>query len=148
MIALLLSGCFQKYKSIKHISPYDTLVKASYYSLVPLRLQGVTHDPQYKKVISAYSLRPPPGVSGPEIVSVTKLPVGTIIKIHDVQSCTNCFFVPLTSMIVEIPSYEKKINLPIRLRTKLEEDISGHSLILDSRYFKRIQSDGVTIERN
>ena len=140
MIALFLSGCLQKTETIRHTQPYDKLIGSVYQSLVPLYLYGVTLDPNYKQVTSAYSLRTPPGkISGPEVVSMVKLPVGTIVKVYDVQRCTNCFIWSPITLMVNILSYEEALNFPISLYTAIEETDSGKGMILNPEFFQLVR---------
>ena len=135
MITLFLSGCFQKSESIKHTSPYNTLIGGTYESLVPLKLYGVTMASNYEESVSLYILLPPPGASGPEILSRVILPVGTTIKVKDVRRCTNCFIWSPISILVDIASYDADLRLPIELYADVKKSMDGSKVVLDPELF-------------
>ncbi len=89
----VLCGCVAKFndESVK----YSSIINKEYTTLKDLDVYGYTLKVEKNKKLDGYTIHQPPGVSGPEIVSRTLLPIGTKFRIYRIESCSNC--VPFTS---------------------------------------------------
>lgn len=91
-VALLIHGCKQKLEDVSSAESFKKLIGKEFYTTKPLRIHGITMDTNYRKVIDHYTLTKEPGMSGPEVVFSSSVPVGAIVNINKVLQCSNCIF--------------------------------------------------------
>ena len=102
-----LSGCLiTEWEDVSNESKYIKLIGLELITKETMRAHGITMEPNYEKILSHYSITPLPGFSGPEVLSVTILPVGTKVKIVKVVRCIDCFIkeVDIELRLIEGPS--------------------------------------------
>jgi hypothetical protein len=88
-----LSGCLiTQWKDVSSESEYHSIVELELTSKERLVAHGITMERNHEKILHHYSVTVLPGFSGPEVLSVTQLPVGTKFKIVKVLQCADCPF--------------------------------------------------------
>lgn len=92
LLVLVLSGCgFVSYEDVSTEAAYSSYVGAWYQTNSDMHLYRVSMDKNYGPTPSIYEIVPPPGFSGPEVLSKTPLPEGSLLRIVAVERCTNCY---------------------------------------------------------
>ena len=94
VLALLLSGCsvflITEWEDVSTEPEFIELIDVELISKKTLRAHGVTMEPNYEKILSHYDITVLPGFAGPEVLSVTTIPIGTTCKIDKVVRCKDC----------------------------------------------------------
>ena len=115
---LLLPACTFAPATFEDVSSdpqYQSLVSAHMRSNAELLIYGVTVDPNYAEVLAFYSVTAPPGVSGPEILSSSTIPAGTLMEVVGVEQCTNCPFDDRVEVVVRLIGTNDYSGAPIRM---------------------------------
>jgi len=102
-ILLTLTGCMAKFKNITNT--YSSVIGVELETTKDLLIYGYTLTLEKNKKLNGYVIHDYPGVSGPEYLSESILPKGTIFTIQRVEKCSNCwpfpayknFFIKITS---------------------------------------------------
>lgn len=90
---MFMSGCdllAAKYVDINEEAGIREIVSTSRTTTSDLLLLGIDSYPSQKK-IKSYVLVPPPGFDGPEVLSRSVLPKGTVIHFTGARRCVNCY---------------------------------------------------------
>ena len=112
VISTAMTGCYSlQWSDISSEQPISSLMNTLYETKNELLIYGITLDSNYKNTIDYYTVKNPPGISGPEVVSENTLPKGSVVKIIRAERCNNCLpFFPKERLIVEILSSNKFTN--------------------------------------
>lgn len=78
-----------KYVDVSEETGIREIVSTSRRTKIDLLLLGVDFYPS-KHRIESYRLVPPPGFDGPEVLSRSRLPQGTILHFTGAKRCENC----------------------------------------------------------
>ncbi len=89
---ILLSGCIAEFEDVS--AKYPDVINSEYKAIGKLFIYGYTLKVEKNNKLNGYSLHEPPGVGGPEILSKSKLPIGSKFTIYKVEKCSNCFPFP------------------------------------------------------
>ena len=132
-------GCSQgraDYTDVGGEAAYKGLIGKQFVTLRALHVLGVTMDPNYKKEVDLYMVVPAPGISGPEVLSDTPLPSGSVVTVIGFLECANCFFKDLRAVIsLQDEVYAgKPVHLASLADEKLFTDSSG-AVLMSPRYF-------------
>ena len=101
-VLLLLAGCgMSEYEDITANTSHSQLIGQRLEARSQLYIHAVTLDPNYAKRVDLYSVTPPPGFSGPELIYRDTLPAGTGFKVLSVRRCTNCPFEERIELLVQ-----------------------------------------------
>lgn len=118
---LLLSACMAEYEDISSQALYRNIVGKQFKSTSTLQIYGVTLDRNYAPIVGVYTIHGPPGVGGPEILSVETLPVGTVFNVTAVRRCTNCPFDEIVDIILQLPHDDDYDDAPVTISYELFE---------------------------
>jgi len=92
VLILLLVACSlprSEYVDVSHEQRFQGLLGVPRITKSDLLLLGIDSYPS-KNQISYFMLMPRPGFEGPEVLSRSSLPSGSVVRIVGVESCTNC----------------------------------------------------------
>ncbi|MDA8430484.1 MAG: hypothetical protein M0T70_14625 [Geobacteraceae bacterium] len=109
LVACLLLGAVGcKSKEFKDVSADVSLsrfIGTAYKTKTELIICGIAKDIGYPKIVDYYTIMEPPGIGGPEVVSLRTIPPGTSMKILRVERCSNCLpFLSELRWVVDLPS--------------------------------------------
>jgi hypothetical protein len=92
LAVFLLAGCyFVSYEDVSSDPKYVGYVGAEYRTTADMTVYRVSMDQNYGPSPSIYTIVQPPGFDGPEVISRTRFPEGSTVKILTIQRCTNCY---------------------------------------------------------
>jgi len=137
-LLFFLIGCKQEFDDLSLDLRYDQVINKQYESTQILKIHGVTMDRNYENKIDHYTVTKPPGIDGPEVLTVSSLRKGTVFKIKKVLQCNNCFL--SSPVIMEVDILSKKFNLegPFFLYGLTIKDKNKKST-MDAKYLKIIE---------
>jgi hypothetical protein len=92
LLVLLLAGCgFVSYEDVSSDARYSKYVGKTYQTVTSMQIYRISMDPDYGPSPSEYTIAPPPGFTGPEVLSSANLRVGSTFDVLAVKRCTNCY---------------------------------------------------------
>ena len=89
VLVFLLTACVAEFGDDS--KNYQSIMNAEYETTSKLFVFGYTLKVEEEPKIDGYALHEPPGISGPEILSKSQLPIGSKFRIYKVVKCSNCF---------------------------------------------------------
>jgi hypothetical protein len=106
LLCIFTQGCTVLIEDISKNKEYESVINKTYETRMKFIIHGVTNNRTSEKAVHYYTVTPPAGIGGPEIVNKTPLEVSTKIKIIKVLKCTNCYlhFPPRIKFQVEVLS--------------------------------------------
>ncbi len=105
---IFLSGCLSEFEDISASPEFSGIVDSKYETRNDLLIFGYTLKVEKDKILNGYVIHNFPGVSGPEILSKSTLPKGSIFTIKKIEECTNCLpFTTTLNFILDIHSTDK-----------------------------------------
>ncbi len=148
-VLLSLTGCtvFVDFEVISHHNEYIELINTNYKTKERLLIYGINMDKTIQQVVHQYSVVNEPGFSGPEVITRDSLPIGTIIQVKKVLSCTNCYldFSPRIKYLIDILSDQRFQDHDAYLNDSFEDKqnsimVNGH-VKMNSKIFGLIETD-------
>ena len=92
LAVFLLTGCYLvSYEDVSSDPKYASYVGAEYRTTGDMTVYRVSMDQNYGLSPSVYEIVQPPGFDGPEVISRTRFPEGSTMKVLTIQRCTDCF---------------------------------------------------------
>ena len=92
LATLLLAGCYLvSYEDVSSEPKYASYVGAEYRTTANMTVYRVSMDQNYGPSPSVYKIVQPPGFDGPEVISRTRFPEGSTMKVLTIQRCTDCY---------------------------------------------------------
>jgi hypothetical protein len=86
-----MMGCKSKeFRDVSAETSQSHFIGTTYKAKKELIICGIARDVGYPKVMEYYTVMEPPGVGGPEVLSLQVLPADTLMKIIRVERCKNC----------------------------------------------------------
>ena len=107
LITLCLAGCgFVSYEDVSDAPDFSKHVGAHYKTTSDMHVYRISMDQNYAPLPSVYSIVPPPGIDGPEVLSSAHLPEGSVMEVLAVKRCTDCYLdpKPRVHMVVRVTS--------------------------------------------
>lgn len=131
ILAMLLLGCDQmEFDDISHEYNHENILLQNYISHMDLKIYGISSDT--KKNIDYFTVVPPPGIGGTEVISEGELKQGSRIKILKIERCNNCFpFGASKRFVIEI------ISNPLYKGFLVEIDQDRINLLNNNIYFSK-----------
>ena len=88
----LLAGCYMvSYEDVSNDPKYSMYVGTEYRTTSDMTVYRVSMDRNYGPSPSIYKIVQPPGFDGPEVISRTRFPAGSTLKILTIQRCKDCY---------------------------------------------------------
>ena len=92
LAVFLLAGCyFVSYEDVSSDPKYAGYVGEDYRTTADMTVYRVSMDQNYGPSPSVYKIVQPPGFDGPEVISRTRFPGGSTMKVLTIQRCTDCY---------------------------------------------------------
>lgn len=92
LAALLLVGCYPvSYEDVSRDPEYARYVGNEYRTTADMTVYRVSLDQNYGPSPSVYKVVQPPGFDGPEVISRTRFPEGSTLKVLTIQRCKDCY---------------------------------------------------------
>lgn len=92
LATLLLVGCYLvSYEDVSRDSEYARYVGNEYRTTADMTVYRVSLDQNYGPSPSVYKVVQPPGFDGPEVISRTRFPEGSTLKVLTIQRCKDCY---------------------------------------------------------
>ncbi len=103
------------------------LVDEVFVFVEAVNIYGVTVELDANMSVDYYTIVGFPGISGPEILTKTILPIGETFRVLGIQECVNCFpFSPVKRALIEVIS---------------NENYSGETVVIDFDRFDMRHND-------
>lgn len=92
LATLLLAGCYLvSYEDVSRDPKYAGYVGEDYRTTADMTVYRVSMDQNYGPSPSIYKIVQPPGFDGPEVISRTRFPEGSTLRVLTIQRCTDCY---------------------------------------------------------
>ncbi|MDD5703931.1 MAG: hypothetical protein PHU23_18005 [Dehalococcoidales bacterium] len=90
-LLLAMVGCKSKeFRDVSAEASLSHFIGTTYKSKRELVICSIAKDIGYPKIADYYTVMEPPGIGGPEVLSLQVLPADTLMKIIRVERCNNC----------------------------------------------------------
>ena len=125
---IFLSGCISEFEDISTSPEFNGIIGFKYETRNNLLIFGYTLKAEKDKALNGYVIHDFPGISGPEILSKSILPKGSIFTIKKIESCTNCLpFTTTLNFVLDIQSTDKYEGYRVHIGKHVYSVISGAS---------------------
>src|SRR5688572_26064214 len=107
LLVIFISGCgFVSFEDVSSEAGFSGYVHGFYRTTSEMQVYRISMDRNYGPSPSLYMVVPPPGVDGPEVLSVATIPVGSTLQVQAVKRCVDCYLdsEPRVEMVVLITS--------------------------------------------
>jgi len=108
LLGVFLQGCTSlvDFEDISKDKEYAGVINKTYETRIKFIVHGVNMDETIGKDIHLYTVTPPPGIGGREIINTTTLGVSSLVKVTKILKCTSCYldFSPRIKFQVEVLS--------------------------------------------
>ncbi len=92
LATFLLAGCgFVSFEDVSNDPQYSTYVGTEYRTTSDMTVYRVSMDRNYGPSPSIYKIVQSLGFDGPEVISRTRFPAGSTLRVSTVQRCKDCY---------------------------------------------------------
>ena len=134
LAAFLLAGCgFVSFEDVSQDPEYSAYVDRKYRTTADMAVYRVSMDRNYGPSPSIYTIVQPPGFDGREVLSRTRFPEGSTLKVLTIQRCKNCYLdaEPRVHATVRVTSTTTFNDLEVRADLSL---LSSHMQAIEKPY--------------
>lgn len=132
LIVLMSISCAFEYRDVSGEDKYVQIVGKHFTTLEEMLIYGYSADDDFE-TLDGYAITEPPGIAGREILTRGTFPIGSVILLKKIMSCTNCPF-PVKKITIEILSDDFYSGKPASL--------------IDTENVFVSRSNGVAVEMN
>lgn len=118
LLAFLLGGCgFVSFEDVSSEAAYSGYVHGFYQTTSEMHVYRISMDANYGPNPSRYKIIPPPGIDGPEVLSVASIPAGSTLQVQAVERCIDCYLdrEPRIETVVLVTSEDRFHDLEVRV---------------------------------
>jgi hypothetical protein len=118
LLVIFLSSCgFVSFEDVSSDPAFSGYVHGFYQTTSEMKVYRISMDRNYGPTPSLYQVIPPPGIDGPEVLSVATIPAGTTLQVQAVERCVDCYLdkEPRVEMVVLITSDTRFNDLDVRV---------------------------------